>query len=174
MRRIIMRRIYFLVPDVSTAKRVVEDLLLARVEERHLHLLAKRGTPMEDLPEANLLQKTDFVPAVQRGLALGWSVGLLAGLVGVVLPPAGPVIAGGIVLASAFTGAGVGAWLGGMVGMNVGNTRLKQFEDAIETGHLLVLADVPRDRVEEIEGRVRQHLPSVDIGGTEPRIPAFP
>jgi len=169
-----MRRIYFLVPDIPTTKRVVDDLLLARIEERHVHVLAKRGTPLEDLPEASLLQKTDFVPAVQRGLALGWSVGLLAGLVGVVLPPAGLVIAGGIVLASAFAGAGVGAWLGGMVGLNIGNTRLKQFEHAIEAGHLLVLADVPRDRVEEIEARIREHLPGVEIDGTEPHIPAFP
>jgi hypothetical protein len=169
-----MRRIYFLVPDIPTAKRVVDDLLLARVEERHLHVIAKRGTALEDLPEANLLQKSDFIPAVERGLALGWSVGLLAGLVGVALPLAGPVVAGGIVLASGLAGAGVGAWLGGMVGMNVGNTRIKQFEAAIEGGQLLVLADVPRDRVEEIQARVRQHLPSVEIEGTEPRIPAFP
>jgi hypothetical protein len=169
-----MRRIYFLVPDIPTAKRVVDDLLLARVEERHLHVIAKRGTALEDLPEANLLQKSDFIPAVERGLALGWSVGLLAGLVGVALPLAGPVVAGGIVLASGLAGAGVGAWLGGMVGMNVGNTRIKQFEAAIESGQLLVLADVPRDRVEEIQARVRQHLPSVEIEGTEPRIPAFP
>jgi hypothetical protein len=169
-----MRRIYFLVPDIPTAKRVVDDLLLARIEERHLHVIAKRETPLEDLPEANLLQKSDFVPAVQRGVALGWSVGLLAGLVGIMLPPAGPVVAGGIVLASGFAGAGVGAWLGGMVGMNVGNTRIQQFEAAIEAGQLLVLADVARDRVEEIEARVRQHLPSVEIEGTEPHIPAFP
>jgi hypothetical protein len=169
-----MRRIYFLVPDIQAARRVVDDLLLARIEERHLHVIAKRGTPLEDLPEANLLQKSDFVPAVQRGVALGWSVGLLAGLVGVMLPPAGPVIAGGIVLASGLAGAGVGAWLGGMVGMNVGNTRIRQFEAAIEAGQLLVLADVPRDRVEEIEARVRQHLPGVEIEGTEPHIPAFP
>jgi hypothetical protein len=169
----IMRRIYFLVPDISTTRRVVEDLLLARIEERHLHVIAKRGTPLEDLPEANLLQKSDFIPAVERGLALGWSVGILAGLVGVMLPPAGPVIAGGVVLASGLAGAGLGAWLGGMVGMNVGNTRIKQFEAAIEGGQLL-LADVPRDRIEEIQARVRQHLPSVEIEGTEPRIPAFP
>jgi hypothetical protein len=170
----IMRRIYFLVPDISTTRRVVEDLLLARIEERRLHVIAKRGTPLEDLPEANLLQKSDFIPAVERGLALGWSVGILAGLVGVVLPPAGPVIAGGIVLASGLAGAGLGAWLGGMVGMNVGSTRIKQFEAAIDGGWFLVLADVPRDRIEEIQARVRQHLPSVEIEGTEPRIPAFP
>ena len=169
-----MRRIYFLVPDIPLAKRIVDELLLARIEERHLHVLAKRGTPLEDLPEANLLQKSDFVPAVQRGLALGGATGILAGLVAVTLPATPLVIAGGVLLATSLAGAGVGAWLGGMVGMNVGNTRVRQFADAIENGALLVMADVPRDRVEEIEERVRTHLPGVEIGGTEPRIPAFP
>jgi hypothetical protein len=169
-----MRRIYFLVPDIPAAKRIVDELLLARIEERHLHVIAKRGTPLEDLPEASLLQKTDFIPAVERGVALGGTAGLLAGLVAIAIPPAMTVVAGGILLASALAGAGVGAWLGGMAGMNVGNTRLKRFEDAIEAGQLLVLADVPRVRVEEIEERVRQHLPKVEIEGTEPTIPAFP
>ena len=169
-----MRRIYFLVPDIPMAKRIVDELLLARIEERHLHVLAKRGTPLEDLPEASLLQKTDFVPAVQRGLALGGATGLLAGLVGVALPAAPLVVAGGLLLASSLAGAGVGAWLGGMVGMNVGNTRLTQFAEAIEGGALLVMADVPRNRVEEIEERVRRHLPAVEIHGTEPTIPPFP
>lgn len=169
-----MRRIYFLVPDVSTARRVVEDLLLARIEERHLHVIAKRGTPMEDLPEASLLQKSDFVPAVQRGALLGWTTGLVAGLVALALPGAGPVIAGGVVLGTGLAGAGVGAWLSGMVGMNVASTRIREFEAAIEAGHLLVLADVPRDRVEELETRVRTHVPDVEVERTEPHIPAFP
>jgi hypothetical protein len=169
-----MRRIYFLVPDIAAAKRIIDELLLARIEERHLHVIAKRGTPLEDLPEASLLQKTDLIPAVERGLALGGTAGVLAGLVAIALPGAGTVIAGGILLASALAGAGVGAWLGGMVGMNVGNTRIKQFEDAIEAGQLLVLADVPRDRVDDIEERVRQHLPEAEIEGTEPTVPAFP
>jgi hypothetical protein len=169
-----MRRIYFLVPDVPMAKRIVDELLLARIEERHLHVLAKRGTQLDDLPEASLLQKSDFVPAIQRGLALGGATGMLAGLVGLALPGAPMVIAGGVLLASSLAGAGVGAWLGGMVGLNVGNTRLQQFADAIEHGSLLVMADVPRDRVEEIEERVRAHLPDAEIHGTEPLIPGFP
>ncbi|MDO8893863.1 MAG: DUF1269 domain-containing protein [Nitrosomonas sp.] len=169
-----MRRIYFLVPDIATTKRIVDDLLMAKIEERHLHVLAKRGTPLEDLPEANLLQKSDFIPAVQQGMALGGTTGLLAGLVAVVLPPASTVIAGGILLATTLAGAGVGAWLSGMVGMSIGNRRTKEFEEAIEAGHLLLLADVPADRVLEIERRVKQHLPEVEIEGTEPNIPAFP
>ena len=169
-----MRRIYFLVPDISVARRIIDELLLARVDERHLHVLAKSGTPLEDLPEASVFQQSDIVPATQRGLAMGGATGLLAGLVGLALPGAPVAAAGGVLLASSLAGAGFGAWLGGMAGLNVGNTRLQQFTDAIEQGSLLVMADVPRDRVEQIEARVRVHLPDVEIDGTEPTIPAFP
>jgi len=169
-----MRRIYFLVPDVATTKRIVDDLLLARIEERHIHVIAKRGTELENLPEASLLQKSDFVPAVERGLALGGSAGFLAGLVALALPPASTVVAGGVLLGSSLVGAGVGAWAGGMIGVSTGNTRIEEFEKEIEAGQLLVLADVPKDRVEEIEALVKSHLPQVEVEGTEPRIPAFP
>lgn len=169
-----MRRIYFLVPDVSTTKRIVDELLLARINDRHIHVIAKSGTPMEDLPEANLFQKSDFIPAVERGLALGGSVGILAGLVAITLPASAPMLAGGVLLMATLSGAGIGAWAGGMIGVSVGNTRIKQFEDAIEAGQLLLLADVPKSRVEEIEERVKQHIPQVEIEGTEPTIPAFP
>jgi hypothetical protein len=169
-----MRRIYFLVPDINITKRVVNELLLARIEEKHIHVLAKRGTPLEELPEANLLQKTDFVPAVQQGLAVGGSTGLLAGLVAVALPPTAPVIAGGILLATTVVSAGLGAWISGMIGVSTANRRIKEFEDAIEAGHFLVFADVPTDRVGEIEERIKQHIGEVEIETTEPKIPAFP
>jgi len=169
-----MKRIYFLVPDITTTKKIVDELLLVRIEEKHIHVLAKRGTPLENLPEANLLQKSDFIPAVEQGIALGGSTGILAGLVAIALPPASTVIAGGVLLATTLAGAGVGAWLSGMVGMSVGNRQTKEFEDAIEAGELLVMVDVPRERVGEIEESVKQHLPTVEIEGTEPHIPAFP
>ena len=169
-----MRRIYFLVPDVATAKRVIDDLLLARIEEKHLHVIAKRGTPMEDLPEATFAQKTDFVPAMQKGVAAGGTAGVLAGLIGLSFPGPGTVIAGGILLATTLAGAGVGAWVGGMVGLDAGNSRLKKYEQAIEKGELLVMADVPMERVQEIEERVRKHVPQAELEGTEARVPAFP
>ena len=169
-----MRRIYFLVPDVPTAKRIVYDLLLSRIEWNHIHVIARRGTPLENLPEASPWQKSDIIPAMERAIPLGGTAGFLCGLAALVLEPHLVVAGGAVLLASSLVGTGVGVWLGGMVGLNIGSTRLKPFEEAIERGELLVLADVPRERVEEIEERVRKHLPAVNIEGTEPRIPAFP
>jgi len=167
-----MQRLYFLLPKLETTHAVVNELLLARIEERHMHIIAKEGTPMEDLPEASLLQKSDFIPAMQRGVALGGATGVLAGLAAMALP--GLVIAGGLVLAMGISGAGMGAWLGGMIGLDVDNTRLKKFEAAINNGEILMLVDVPKDRVEKIQELVKMHHPEADLEGTEPRIPAFP
>ena len=38
------RRLYWMLPDVASARRMVDDMLLARVEERHLHFVAREGT----------------------------------------------------------------------------------------------------------------------------------
>ncbi|MGB5275574.1 MAG: DUF1269 domain-containing protein [Gammaproteobacteria bacterium] len=169
-----MRRLYFLLPDLDTTNTVVDELLLKRIDEHHIHVVAKEGTPMGDLPEANLLQKSDFIPAMERGLAVGGITGVLAGIAAVTFPPAGLILGGGAILGTSLAGAGIGAWISGMIGMDVPNSQIEKFEDAIEKGEVLMMVDIPKARVEEIEALVQQHHPDADMGGTEPHIPAFP
>jgi hypothetical protein len=169
-----MRRIYFLVPDIESGKKMVNEFLLAHVEWKHIHVLAKRGTPLEDLPEASFWQKSDIIPAMERAVAMGGATGMLCGLAALALEPHLVVAGGAILLATSVTGVSVGAWLGGMIGLNVGSTRLKQFEAAIESGELLVIADVPRERVDEITERIKRILPDAEPEGTESHVPAFP
>lgn len=169
-----MRRLYFMLPDLDTTKIVVDELLLKRIDDHHIHVVAKEGTPMGDLPEANLLQKSDFIPAMERGLAVGGITGLLAGIAAVTFPPAGLILGGGAILGASLAGAGMGVWLSGMIGMDVPNSQIEKFEDAIEKGEVLMMVDIPKERVEEIEALVHQHHPEADVGGTEPHIPAFP
>ena len=47
-----MRRLYFLLPNLDVTHKVVDELLLARIEVRHIHVIAKEGTPLKDLAEA--------------------------------------------------------------------------------------------------------------------------
>lgn len=169
-----MRRLYFLLPNTDVARDVVNELLLARVEERHIHILAREGVALGDLPEASLLQKSDFVPAVERGLAVGGATGAVAGIAAMTFPPAGLVLGGGAVLGIALAGAGVGAWVSGMIGSDAPNTQLKEFESAIEKGELLMMVDVPKARVDEIDALIIRTHPESEIEGTEPTIPPFP
>ena len=169
-----MRRLYFLLPSIEITNKVVDELLLKRIDDHHIHVVAKEGVPLGDLPEANLLQKSDFIPAVERGLAVGGITGMLAGLAAITFPPAGLVLGGGAVLGTSLAGAGVGAWVAGMIGVDVRNTQIDRFESALEKGEILVMVDVPKERVDVIEELVHSHHPQAEMGGTEPQIPAFP
>jgi hypothetical protein len=164
-----MKRIYFLVPTIEITHKIVEELQSEGIEEHHIHILAKRDTPLEGLPEAGVSIKTDFLPAVERGIALGGTTGLLAGLIG--LRFAGFAIAGGPLLATIVAGATIGSMMAGLAGMNSGNSRLKKFEAAIEQGELLVLVDIPQERIEAIKNLVKNHHPDAEFEGVEPILP---
>ncbi|MCG5072205.1 DUF1269 domain-containing protein [Paraburkholderia tagetis] len=169
-----MRRLYFLAPDIPTAKAVVDDLLLARVTWRHLHVLANHTVQLDELPGASLLQSSDVVHALERGVALGGAAGAILGLAALVFPPAELVIGGGAVVALTLAGAGFGAWTAAMIGVDEPNARLQRFRDAIRNGQFLIMADVPAAREDEIAQTVAKHVPRADPEGAEPTTPIFP
>ena len=162
-----MRRIYFLVPKTNVAHAIVDDLLLERIEPRHIQVIANAKTPLGDLPEASVLESSDFYPALEQGIALGGVTGLLAGLVAIALPT-GLVLGGGAVLAITLAGAGVGGFMSSMVGISAKSRRIEQYEAAVQQGELLLMVDVPRERMEEIETIIMRHHPEVEFEGEEP------
>lgn len=164
-----MRREYFLTPSVESTRKIVDEVSQAGIEERHIHVVAKEGTPLEDLPEASLLEKTDYIHAIEVGLAGGGAVGLLSGLIALNLP--GAVVGGAAVLYIALAGAGIGAWLSGLVGLDYPDQRLLKFKEAINKGQLLMLLDIPEGRVQEIQDLVKKHHPEAKFAGTDPTIP---
>jgi hypothetical protein len=169
-----MRRLYFLLPSLQVANQVFDQLLLKRIGDHHIHVVAKEGTPIGDLPEASIFQKSDFIPALERGLAVGGITGMLAGIAAVTFPQAGLVLGGGAILATSLVGAVFGAWVSSMIGVDVHNSQIRQYEPAIEKGDLLMMVDVPKDRVSAIRDMVHNLYPQADLGTTEPQIPAFP
>ncbi len=169
-----MRRLYFVLPSLSVTHQVVDELLLKRISDRHIHVMAKEGMPLDDLPLANLLQKSDVIPALERGLSIGGITGLLVGFIAITFAPPSMAFGGGAILAICLAGAGIGAWASSMIGIDVRNTQIERFHPAIEKGEILVMVDVPKVRVEAIEDLVHHHHPQAEMGGTEPQIPAFP
>ena len=168
------RRLYYVMPDHASARRILDDLLLAHIEFRHIHFLAKRGTSMDGLHEANVLQKTDIVHGAKLGTAIGAALGCIAGGLLVWFPPTDgipQVIAVGV---ATIGGAVFGAWTSSMAAAAVPNSRLKRFEKAIEEGKILLMVDVPEHQVEEIHALLNRIHPEAADEGVEPNIPAFP
>ena len=168
------RRLYFVLPDIESARTMLNDMLLARIECRHIHFLGKRGTLPPDLPEATVWQKTDIVHGAQTGLLIGGIVGAAAGGLLVMYPPEGVTLKLVAVLMVALGGAFFGAWASSMVASSVPNSRLKPFENAMESGRVLMMVDVPMTHTQEICDLVARRHPEAVSGGQEPTIPAFP
>ena len=168
------RRLYFLLPDVPSAKRTADDLLLARVEDRHMHFLARRGTDLGELHEASYALKTDLARGAGLGLVLGALGGALLGAFIVGAPPDGTHPGLTSAVTATVIGALLGVWLGTMAAAAVPNSRLKSFQPEIERGRVLLMVDVPYGRVDEVRGVVLARHPEAMPAGLETRYPAFP
>ena len=169
------RRIYWLLPDLASARRTMNDLLLARIDEGHIHFVASEDADMTGLHAANILQTSDVVRAAQLGLVLGAASGAVIGvLVALFFPLFGDSPQWGVAAVLAIVGAPLGAWMASMVGVSVPSHRLERFHSAIEAGQLLLMVDVPRSRVTEIEALLEAGHPEAHFEGVDPDIPAFP
>ena len=169
------RRIYWLLPDLESARRTMDDLLLARIAEQHMHFVAREDADLTGLHPANVLQTSDVIRAAQMGLVVGGIAGTLLGvLAAIFFPIVGDEPQWGMVSVIAVLGGAFGAWSSSMIGVSTPSHRLKRFEPAIEKGQILLMVDVPRSRVDEIEARLQALHPEAHLEGIEPNIPAFP
>ena len=167
-------RLYFVLPDVASTRQLADELLLARVEDRRMHFLAKRGTELGALHEASHFQKTDVVRGAAVGLVVGASVGLVLGLFLMYFPPGGAPLQLVTLLMTTIVGALLGAWVSSMVAMQIPNSRLTMFEKAIEQGKILLILDLPMSRGSEIRAMLDRRHPEAISGGQEALVPAFP
>lgn len=168
------RRLDFVIPDVKTARAIQDELLLAKIEERHMHFLARKDVDLGDLPEATTAQTMDLEHGIELGLIVGAGVGAVLGLLIYAFNEGALVVGIGAVFTGAILGGIVGAWISGIVGSSIPNSRLRRFQPMVEAGHILLMVDVPPERVQEIEALVARNHPEVEDHGVESMPPVFP
>ena len=71
------RRLYFMLPNVASAERTADDMLLARIDDRHMHFMAKPGTHLGKLHEAGYSIRNDLLRGAEVGLVSGALFGLV-------------------------------------------------------------------------------------------------
>ncbi len=167
------RRLYFMLPDIQSARAMLDELLLARIEIGHMRFMAKECLP-DGMPCVTFLHKTDLIHGAQLGVVIGAVVGLGAGIFLTMFPIDGMTLRTAAILLVTLGGAVFGGWASGMNAAAVPNTRLKQFAEPIEQGQVLLIVDVPVGRVSEIEDMIARRHPEISFGGMEPPMLAFP
>lgn len=157
------RRLYFLFPDTEQAHRAVADLDSLGVDRAHMHALARPDVDLGGLPPASARQQRDLLMRIERGL---WDGNLLLfGLAGIglivaaVLGSTAGVVAAVIVMLASFAG---GAWFA----MSVPDVHLDEFHAALQHGEILLMVDVSRDCVEDVEELMHRRHPEAVAGGS--------
>lgn len=169
-----MKRLCFLCPDVETIRQAVAAARRAGVDDSRLMVIARHDVQLDEL-NAPSIDKTDAVPGLERGLALGGIVGTLAGLMVLSVEEIGVALGGAAIPLFTLFGVGVGGLGGFLGGASVRSSRLHRFQHAIdEEGKILLMIDVATDQVDVVEKLVKGESSAIEFAGLEPRAPLIP
>lgn len=156
------RRLYFVLPDETHALQVTQDLQATGVDRNHIHAISGEGVKLTQLPPATPRQRHNIVGLIERviwgaNLAIFFIalIGLIQGLV------RGSLLWS--VIALVFIIAAVGG--GALFAMRVPDVHLGEFRGALSHGDIVLMVDVPKSRVDEIEKIVERRHPEATAGG---------
>jgi pimeloyl-ACP methyl ester carboxylesterase len=168
------RRAYWLLPDLASARATMNDLLLAGLELRRMHFVAREDCDMTGLHPASVLETSDVIHSAETGLLVGAALGGMLGAAAAMgYPDAGEGPQWAFFPALVLVGAVFDAWTSSMIGISLPSRRLRRFAPRIDEGQVLLMIDVPVTGSEAIEERLRSLHPEARLEGTEPNVLAF-
>lgn len=164
------RRLYFLIPDVKHAERLVRRLVENGIGRSDIHSIARRGVDISRLPKSSEMQKNDTANKVEemlwRGNLVLFFFSLAVALLLVYLQsPFWAMIPVAVMLISFFVGF--------RFATRAPNAHINELSAAVRHGEVLLLVDVPKQRVREIETLVSQTHPEAAAGGVGWSLPAL-
>lgn len=156
-----MKCMYYLAPTLVSAHQVSDDLHDVGVDDWHVHIISKdeAGLKNEKLHSSNWLETTDLIRDGFIGANFGFIAGVLIAGGMMLFEPFGPDIPGVayfflVVVATLF-----GAWVGGLIGMDSENNKLKKFRADIDAGKYLILIYARKGMGEKIKAMMRERHP---------------
>jgi hypothetical protein len=152
---------YYLAPTLVSTRQISDDIHDLGIEDWHVHVISKDETGLKNdkIHSSNWLETRDLLRDGFIGANIGLIVGVLGAGVLLLFKPFGPnfpVIANIflVVVATLF-----GAWVGGLIGIDSENQKLKRFHDDIEAGKYLILIYARKGMGEKIKEMMRKLHP---------------
>jgi hypothetical protein len=162
------RKLYFVLPSVTSAHHIMDELLLERIDESHIHFHADREQALGDLPQANAIEKSDVIYSAMGGFLFGAVFGLFGGILAYMVPWwFGEVPLMVIPYCMVLGAIACAAWAAA-VATAAPSFRLKVHKQEIEQGNILMIVSVPLRRLNEIRQRLMNRHPEVTYSGVWP------
>ncbi|MCG7898180.1 MAG: hypothetical protein JAY85_06945 [Candidatus Thiodiazotropha weberae] len=158
----ILRRIYMLVPSRHHAEEVVRDLMVARVNRQRIHTVARSAAYLKGLPAARIRQRDGFTAQLDSWF---WDINLLLFFAAIAILLIGVWASEWLLVAGCLTLLLASALLGYYYSGQVQQAHIDDFDVPLKHGEFLLLVDLPRWRVSQVERSIRQQHPEVELGG---------
>ena len=144
-------KLQFMLEDIKAAANARNKMLLASIHNENICFLAKPGTNLGELHEANVFDKSDIINQGITGIYTGAGLGLLAGMVALAFPP-WYVDTHWLVILAITTVFGAISWmlLMAIIGGSLFNSDLNAFKSRIEKGEVMMFVTVPFYKVKEV------------------------
>jgi hypothetical protein len=164
------RRLYFLVPEKGYAERLVDELSKNGINRKQIHAIAYEGIELGHLPQSSQWLKQDASEKVERwlwraNLALFFTALIVALVLIAYQLPFWAMLPVAVMLMSFYSGF--------RFATSIPNAHLAELKAAMKHGEIILLIDVPKSRVYEIESIVSQSHPEVVAGGVGWSMPAL-
>jgi hypothetical protein len=164
-----LRRLFFLFPDEKHAQHVVDELVSINIPKRRIHAIS-RSVRLITLPRATERQKSDTAFRLERFI---WMLNLLVFSLALIALVAA-LTAGEIVWSAVAVFVMLATFIAGETFVvYIPDVHLTEFNDALSHGEILLMVDVPKNRVAEIEHYVHQRHPEAVTGGVGWSVDAF-
>jgi len=158
-----MRRLYFLFHSVTEAEAAVSTLTSANIPKRFIHALAREGLSLGDLPRASLNQQHDLRARLARFFWNGDLLIFALALVGLIIA----LVMGTLIWATVALVLMVVTYsIGAFYAMNIPEHSLVEFRAELSHGEILLMVDVSKKRLHEIETLVHHKHSAADCEGS--------
>lgn len=164
-----LRRLFFLFPDAAHAQHVVDELVDRGVHIRHIHAIAN-GVDLGSLPQATERQKKDVKFRLEWFV---WNTNLLLFAAALIVLFTSLIFGWFIWAMLALLVMLLTFYTGEQFAVKVPDVQLSEFTDALSHGEVLLMIDVPKNKVAEIEGLVHRRHPEASVGGVGWTMNAF-
>lgn len=162
-------KLVFMVPDKNRGRAVVQSLRVQGLDESDIHVVGKETEERPGLPDAGEF-RNDVKPAAKRGAAIGGAMGLVGGLIAAFVAPELSIGAAAIALATV-GGATFGVLAAALIGSSVPNSQIREYEDEIERGEVLIVVEAEEEAAAGITTHLKSEFPDIRLKGEVELVP---
>lgn len=157
------RRLYYLLPDAMHAKKLHVDLANMGIPENHVHAIVNDTHSVGDLGDVHTLKETDRDYVLEwmlwRANLLLFGLALLAAVAIAIWMPSSYIWIPLVIMAATFL-AGV------VFVIRLPAVHWHDFVNAIHHGEILMMVDVPVNKLNDLDHRIHRLHPEAINGGT--------